>query len=131
MLLKPVTCLGTCLLAFGATAWKFTEYAATLPTQNPPLKALPALLVRPADNAEYYCTTSSDWRTRGWDPADCLGAVQKVLNIELEPKHNTVYEFLETGAPQSHPHYYGQTTPRQYVFGMLHGPDQDADVEER
>ncbi|KAL8678096.1 MAG: hypothetical protein Q9186_005535 [Xanthomendoza sp. 1 TL-2023] len=86
------------------------------------LLSVPSLIVSTADNTEYYCTTSSNWLTNTWDPDDCAGAVQKVLDTELLPKRNNVYEFYENGTRQSLPrYYYGQETPRKYVFRKLSG----------
>ncbi|KAL8809701.1 MAG: hypothetical protein Q9200_003195 [Gallowayella weberi] len=39
------------------------------------------------------------------------------MDVELLPKQNNVYEFFENGTKQDHPRYYGQATPRKYVFG--------------
>ena len=79
--------------------------------------ALPSILVRPADNAQYYCTTSPSWVNATWNPADCLGANQLVQDVELVPRRNTVYEFIEAGARQLSPTFYGQATPRKYIYG--------------
>ncbi|KAL8754372.1 MAG: hypothetical protein Q9199_004392 [Rusavskia elegans] len=105
MLSNPVLCSLLYLSAFGATA--SISYST---------KSLPSVLVRPADNAEYYCTSSPNWTTTTWDTRDCLGAIQQVQHLEFETKRITVYEFVEAGAPQLSPFFYGQATPRKYVY---------------
>lgn len=107
MLYTPIVWSLLYSCAFGATASVASYH----------LKALPSLLVRPADNSEYYCTSSIDWRTTTWYPKDCIGALQQLQHIEFETKRSTVYEFVEAGASQSTPIYYGQASPRKYVYG--------------
>lgn len=80
-------------------------------------EALPNPLIIPWGVSQFYCTGSPDWIPSNWSPSDCSQAIQKLHDIEVTPKRGTVYEFVEAGAPQKHPFYYGQATPRNYTYG--------------
>ncbi|KAL8825441.1 MAG: hypothetical protein Q9170_007788 [Blastenia crenularia] len=81
------------------------------------VKALPNPLIVPWANVNYVCTRTDSWLTTEWAPIDCAGAIQNFHDIEVAPKGETVYEFIQAGAAQRHPNYYGQSTPRQYTYG--------------
>lgn len=90
------------------------------------VKSLPNPLVIPSANVNYTCTTSTTWLPNAFSPtwipdtfspSDCAEAIAKFHDIEVAPKRDTVYEFIQTSAPQSRPYYYGQATPRQYISG--------------
>ena len=85
------------------------------------LEALPNPLIVPWGNDKYYCVPSDPWTTPEWTPIDCGGAIQKFHDIEVTPKGGNVYEFIQAGAQQGHPNYYGQATPRQYTNGTSSG----------
>ncbi|KAL8712650.1 MAG: hypothetical protein Q9220_003181 [cf. Caloplaca sp. 1 TL-2023] len=89
----------------------------TLPGATYSLKSLPNPLIIKADNTQYYCIKNSNWGTATFNGKDCIGAIQQLNDREIIPKRNWVYEFLAAGAPQAHPSYYGQATPRKYVYG--------------
>ncbi|KAL8991814.1 MAG: hypothetical protein Q9169_007628 [Polycauliona sp. 2 TL-2023] len=112
MMFDPIICLLLCLF----TSWTTAESTTDANGTTYKTLALPNVLVRPADNSRYYCTTSPDWLTSAWDPRDCVGAIQQVQDIELVPKRATVYEYVEASAPQGSPSFYGQATPRKYVY---------------
>lgn len=109
------------------TVYLFISLSASLAAgQAPPLpspiryriEALPNPLVIPWGNVRYTCTQSTTWLTNTFQSSDCAGAIQKFHDIEVVPKRSTVYEYIQAGAPQSHPTYYGQATPRQYTHGI-------------
>ncbi|KAL8666092.1 MAG: hypothetical protein Q9168_007568 [Polycauliona sp. 1 TL-2023] len=114
MLSHPVICFLLYLFVAGTAAENSTDkFGTTYHT-----KALPSILVEPADHAQYFCTSSRDWVTDTFDADDCPGVLQLVQDIELATKRTTVYEFVEANDTSRilSPVYYHQETPRKYVY---------------
>lgn len=85
------------------------------------IESLPNPLVIEWANEEYTCTRSPTWLSDTFDPTDCALAVTRFHDIEVVPRGETVYEYIQAGGQQKHAAYYGQATPRQYTFGRRNG----------
>ena len=65
----------------------------------------------------FECTTSVDWRDQGFKSEDCIAAIQRFHDVEVNKHRDTEFEFLSPGAIPYTSNPVMQT-PRRYRAGQ-------------